>query len=197
MKRILGIALLLTVLVAFSARAETYNIDPDHSQAMFKVRHLSIGWVTGRFSQVEGSFDFEESKMNDFSVATKIMVDSLNTDVKKRDKHLKSPDFFNEKKHPKMIFVSTKTFNANGDRFQVAGELTIRGVTKDVVFDVVYEGKVNDPWGFERTAFTAETQLNRHEFDISWKKKLGPAKRFVGNVIEVSLEIEGTRKPAE
>ncbi len=166
MKRII-ILIPVAIMFFFAAflHAEEYKIDPDHSQAIFRVRHFGTGWITGRFSGVTGKFAFTPGKIGDSDVSCNIDVKSIDTDVEKRDNHLKSPDFFHAEKYPEMTFATKKIDNVNGNRFQIIGDLTIHGVTREIVFNAAYKGRLEDPWGFDRVAFTATSVLDRKDSD--------------------------------
>lgn len=175
------------------AEAVTYAIDPDHSQVIFKVKHMGISTVTGRFDLVEGSYTFDEAEIDNSSVETTIQTASVNTNKQKRDDHLKSPDFLNVDKYPTITFKS-KEVKKGGDGFVIVGDLTINGVTKQVELDAEYGGKAVDPMGNERTAFTAETKIDRKDYGITWNKTLDAGGLVVGDDVRIELEVEGIKK---
>jgi polyisoprenoid-binding protein YceI len=174
--------------------AATYDIDPDHSQVIFKVKHMGISTVTGRFDLFEGTYNFDEKDLDNSSVDVAIKTSSVNTNKQKRDDHLRSPDFLNVDKYPKITFKSKEIKKGQGDDFTIIGDLTINGVTKRVVLASEYGGKVMDPMGNERTAFTAETTINRKDYGISWNKTLDSGGLVVGDDVKITLEVEGIRK---
>lgn len=175
------------------AEAAAYVIDPDHSQVLFKVKHMGISTVTGRFDLVEGSYTFDGMDISKSSVDTTITTASINTNKQKRDDHLKSPDFLDVGKYPTITFKS-KEVRKDGDDFVIVGDLTINGVTKQVELDAEYGGKAQDPMGNERTAFTAETKIDRKDFGITWNKTLDSGGLVVGDDVKIELEVEGIRK---
>jgi len=175
------------------AEAVTYAIDPDHSQVIFKVKHMGISTVTGRFDLVEGSYTFDEAEIDNSSVETTIQTASVNTNKQKRDDHLKSPDFLNVDKYPTITFKS-KEVKKGGDGLIIVGDLTINGVTKQVELDAEYGGKAVDPMGNERTAFTAETKIDRKDYGITWNKTLDTGGLVVGDDVRIELEVEGIKK---
>lgn len=175
------------------AEAVTYAIDPDHSQVIFKVKHMGISTVTGRFDLVEGSYTFDEAEIGNSSVETTIQTASVNTNKQKRDDHLKSPDFLNVDKYPTITFKS-KEVKKGGDGLIIVGDLTINGVTKQVELDAEYGGKAVDPMGNERTAFTAETKIDRKDYGITWNKTLDTGGLVVGDDVRIELEVEGIKK---
>jgi polyisoprenoid-binding protein YceI len=176
------------------AEAAAYVIDPDHSQVLFKVKHMGISTVTGRFDLIEGSYTFDDADISKSSVETTITTASINTNKQKRDDHLKSPDFLDVAKNPTITFKSKEVKKGDGDDFIIVGDLTINGVTKQVELDAEYGGKAQDPMGNERTAFTAETKIDRKDFGITWNKTLDSGGLVVGDDVKIELEVEGIRK---
>ncbi|KAB2826642.1 MAG: YceI family protein [Candidatus Dadabacteria bacterium] len=176
------------------AEAVSYAIDPDHSQVIFKVKHMGISTVTGRFDLMEGSYTFDDKDISNSSVETTIQTASVNTNKQKRDDHLKSPDFLNVDKYPTITFKSKEIRKDDGDDFTIVGDLTINGVTKQVELDAEYGGKAVDPMGNERTAFTAETKIDRKDFGLTWNKTLDTGGLVVGDDVKIELEVEGIRK---
>ena len=179
-----------------AARAETaaYVIDPDHSQVIFKVKHMGISTVTGRFDLIEGSYTYDDKDIGKSSVETTITTASINTNKQKRDDHLKSPDFLNVDKNPKITFKSTEVKKGSGEDFTIVGDLTINGVTKQVELDAEFGGKAVDPMGNERTAFTATTAIDRKDFGITWNKTLDSGGLVVGDDVKIELNVEGIKK---
>lgn len=197
-----GILALVVALFSISlagydeSRAEvvSYAIDPDHSQVIFKVKHMGISTVTGRFDLMEGSYTFDDKDVSNSSVETTIQTASVNTNKQKRDDHLKSPDFLNVDKYPTITFKSKEVKKGDGDDFTIVGDLTINGVTKQVELDAEYGGKAVDPMGNERTAFTAETKINRKDYGLTWNKTLDSGGLVVGDDVKIELEVEGIKK---
>ncbi len=193
------VALAFTVFFAgysqSHAEVAEYMIDPDHSQVTFKVKHLAISTVTGRFDLLEGSYLVDIENIANSSVDTSIVASSINTNKKKRDDHLKSAEFLDVEKYPNITFKSKEIKNGDGNKFQIVGDLTIHGITKEVTLDAVYEGHVaSDPWGFERTAFIASGEINRKDFGMTWNKALEAGGFLVGEEVRITLEVEGIRK---
>jgi len=185
----------LLVLYSEDSRAEAvvYDIDPDHSQVIFKVRHLGISNVTGRFDLLNGSYTFDEENPSNSYVETKIVASSINTNKKKRDDHLKSPEFLDVENFSSITFKS-KEVKGSGEDLQIIGDLTIHGVTKEVVLDTEYEGSVTDPWGNIRSAFTASTEVNRKDFGMVWNKALEAGGFMVGDKVKITIEVEGIKR---
>ena len=186
----------ISLAASLESRAEavTYVIDPDHSQVIFKVKHMGISTVTGRFDLVEGNYTFDDADVSKSSVETTIQTASINTNKQKRDDHLKSPDFLNVDKNPTITFKSKEVKKGDGDDFTIVGDLTINGVTKQVELDAEYGGKAVDPMGNERTAFTAETRIDRKDYGITWNKTLDSGGLVVGDDVRIQLEVEGIKK---
>jgi polyisoprenoid-binding protein YceI len=202
MKVVKSTAALLLAVVTLTlggvsyARAEAteYMIDPDHSQVIFKVKHMGISTVTGRFDLVEGSYTYDEADMGKSRVETTIQSASINTNKQKRDDHLRSPEFLNVEKNPTITFKSKEVKKGDGEDFTIVGDLTINGVTKQVELEAEYGGKATDPMGNERTAFTAETEIDRKDYGITWNKTLDSGGLVVGDEVKIELEVEGIRK---
>jgi len=193
------VALAFTVFFAgysqSHAEVAEYIIDPDHSQATFKVKHLAISTVTGRFDLLEGSYSIDLENIVNSNVNTSIVASSINTNKKKRDDHLRSAEFLDVEKYPNITFKSKEIKNGDGNKFQIVGDLTIHGITKEVTLDAVYEGHVaSDPWGFERTAFIARGKISRKDFGMTWNKALEAGGFLVGDEVRITLEVEGIRK---
>jgi polyisoprenoid-binding protein YceI len=178
-----------------NAEVAEYIIDPDHSQVIFKVKHLAISTVTGRFDLLEGTYNFDSEDVANSSINATIVASSINTNKQKRDDHLKSDEFLDVEKYPNITFKSKEIKKGEGNKFQIVGELTIHGVTKEVTLDAVYEGHVaSDPWGFERTAFIANGEISRKDFGMVWNKALEAGGFLVGEEVRITLEVEGIRK---
>ncbi len=191
----LGLTTLMTAPTIDLAQAAEYMIDPDHSQVMFKVKHMGISTVTGRFDLFEGAYTLDRDNLENSKVETKIVANSVNTNKQKRDKHLRSEDFLDVEKYPEITFVSKEVKKGSDDNFTIVGDLTIHGVTKSVELDAVYEGHVpKDPWGFDRTAFTASTKIDRKDFGLVWNDVLETGGLLVGDEVKIVLEIEGIKK---
>lgn len=186
-------SLALATLASISARAAEYKVDKDHSHVGFTVRHL-IGRVHGEFKDFSGGFSFDARKPSADKVTFTVQTDSVSTDNLKRDNHLKSPDFFDVAKYPAMTFESTEVTPDGHDKYKVKGKLTLRGVTRPVVFHVDYLGTAKDPWGNTRSGFTATTAVNRKDFGMVWNKILDAGALMVGNKVDVKLDVEAVEE---
>lgn len=183
-------SVLLFSFAATTAQAAKFQIDPAHTSITFKVPHMVISKVKGRFEKFEGSFDFDEKSQKLDNVVVKIQADSINTNQADRDKHLKSPDFLDVTKFPTIDFKGTKVIYDSAKPKEVQGKLTAHGVTKDVTLEVEYKGAVTDPMGVRRVGFEIETKLNRKDFGLIWNKALETGGVVVGDNIEVEIEGE-------
>jgi polyisoprenoid-binding protein YceI len=169
----------------------TWNIDATHSHAEFKVRHLMISNVKGSFPKVSGVLTLDESDLTNSSVEASIDVASVETRDAQRDAHLKSADFFDVEKFPTMTFKSTKVTLTGAGEGTVEGNLTIRDVTKPVVFEV--EGpteQTKDPWGNLRVGAAATTKISRKEFGLTWSAPLEAGGVMIGDEVTITLEVE-------
>ena len=192
MKRIIAsISTILALALPVIAAASTWNIDPDHSNIGFKVRHLMVSNVKGNFDKYSGTVDINDKDITKSKVEVTIDTNSINTNVQKRDEHLRSADFFDVAKFPTMTFVSKKVAKAGNDKLKVTGNLTLHGVTKEVVLDVEGPSKESkDPMGMIRSGATASTKINRKDFGLAWNKALETGGVAVGEEVTITLEIE-------
>jgi len=169
----------------------SYNIDPSHSTVGFVARHLMITKVRGRFTSFSGSITIADDRLSS-SVNASVDLSSVSTGDEQRDGHLKSGDFFDVDKTPEMTFASTG-IKADGDDFKLAGDLTIRGVTKPVTFDIEFEGMQGDPWGGTRAGFTASADVNRKDWGLDFNIPLDGGGFVVGDKIKIELDIQAVK----
>ena len=173
--------------------ADTYTIDKGHSEAAFTVKHL-VSKVSGRFNDFGGNITLDAAKPEQSSVEFTIKGASVNTDNADRDKHLKSPEFFDVEKNPEITFKSSKVAPAGKDKFNVDGTLTMRGVSKQVTLPVEFQGFAKDPWGNERAGFAVETTLNRKDYGIVWNKALDQGGYLLGDDVKIVINLEAVKK---
>jgi polyisoprenoid-binding protein YceI len=169
----------------------TWNIDPAHSVAEFKVKHMMISNVKGQFAKITGTLTLDESDVAKSRVEAVIDAASIETRDAQRDAHLKSADFFDVEKAPTLSFTSTKVSLVRDGELAVEGNLTIRGVTRKVVFSV--EGPTppaKDPWGNTRVAVSATTKINRKDFGLTWNAALETGGILVGDEVTITLDAE-------
>lgn len=169
--------------------ATTYKIDKAHSEAVFQVRHL-VTRVRGRFSDFEGTITFDEASPEGSSVNFTINASSIDTNEKDRDTHLRSGDFFNVEQFKDITFKSTKVTKRGADKFDVAGNLTIRGVAKEITLPVTHLGQAKDPWGNQKIGFETELTINRKDFGLNWNAALETGGFLVGDEVKVNLTIQ-------
>jgi polyisoprenoid-binding protein YceI len=180
-----------TAAVTPQTAVTTWNIDPVHSAAEFKVKHLMISNVKGRFTSIAGVLTLDESDLTKSHVEATIETASISTHDAQRDGHLKSPDFFDAEKFPSMTFKSTGIRVVAPGELEVEGELTIRDATRSVVFAV--EGPTppaKDPWGNTRAAVSATTKISRKEFGLTWNAPLETGGFMVGDEVTITLEVQ-------
>jgi len=182
-----------------AAAADTYTFDVAHSNIGFTVRHF-FSKVPGHFTQYEGTLLFDSADLSKSVVNVTIEAASINTGVDKRDTHLKSPDFFDVEKFPKLTFVSNKVTPAGTGKAKVEGMLTIRGVSKPVTLDVDLLGSGPDGWGGVRAGFEARTRINRQDYGVAWNKVVEGGGSVLSDDVDITLNVEAIKqapKPAE
>ena len=176
---------------AAMAQATTWKVDAAHTTVGFTVSHLFTS-VHGRFDRFDGTIDFDPENPQATVVRGTVEAASINTNHQKRDTHLRSGDFFDVEKHPTLRFESTGGVrDMNGKRGKLAGNLTIRGVTRPVVLDVTYLGQGSDPWGNVRAGFRATLAINRKDFGLNWNEILETGGVLVGEEVEIRIDAEG------
>ncbi|MBP1697400.1 MAG: protein yceI precursor [Deltaproteobacteria bacterium] len=182
---------LVALSIPIFTSAATYDIDPAHSSFSFKVRHLTVSNVTGTFGKVKGIAVIDDRDITNLRVEVTLDAFSIDTSDAKRDEHLRSPDFFDVAKYPFLTFVSKKISRIDTTKIQVTGDLTIRGVTKEVTVDM--EGptpEIKDPGGKMRRGATGTTKINRKDFGIAWNRTLDTGGLVVGDEVNISVEVE-------
>jgi polyisoprenoid-binding protein YceI len=180
-------------LFSASLSAAPYALDGYHSEVGFKVKHLMISTVPGKFKSFSGGFDFNAAKGQIKDVSVTVDVTSIDTGVEMRDKHLRSGDFFDAEKNPSATFLAEGPVKVLADKaVKVPGTLTLRGVTKPVVLEVTYGGSVVDPMGKSRVAFEAETKINRSDFGVSWNKQMDKGGVMISEEVRIVITGEAT-----
>ncbi|MEI6305613.1 MAG: YceI family protein [Deltaproteobacteria bacterium] len=196
MKRIITtVAAFIALALPTFALATSWSIDSDHSNVGFKVRHLMVSNVKGSFDKFTGTINIDDKDITKSKVEVNIDTNSVNTNVQKRDDHLRGADFFDVAKFPAMTFVSKKVAKAGKDKLKVTGDLTLHGVTKEVVLDVEGpSGEIKDPRGNIRKGATATAKINRKEFGLTYNSVLETGGVAVGEEVTITLEIEMIKK---
>lgn len=180
-----------------STKTTEWQIDPAHSAAHFSVRHLMISNVRGEFSKLSGKVILDSADLTRSSVEISLETASINTREPQRDEHLRSADFFDVANHPVMTFRSRRVEAAGPEHFKLTGDLTIRGVTKEVTFDV--EGPTapqKDPWGNVRAGVTATAKINRKDFGLVYNALIEGGGVMVGDEVKITIEAELLQKTA-
>jgi polyisoprenoid-binding protein YceI len=178
-------------------QAAPWEFDPDHTGVHFKVRHLMVSSVRGEFEKVSGKIVYDETDVTKSSADITIDAASINTRVAKRDDDLRSPNFLDVAKYPTITFKSRRVEKTGDGTLKMTGDLTIHGVTKQVVLNV--EGPApasKDPWGNTRVGGTATTKINRKDFGLTWNKALETGGVMVGDEVEITIDVEIYKKPA-
>lgn len=176
-----------------STEITTWKVDPSHTTVEFVAKHMMISKVRGRFPDVEGIIQLDEKNFVNSSVEATIQVATINSGSEQRDNHLRTSDFFLADEHPVITFRSKRIVHKGGNEYDVIGDLTIRGKTQEVTLDTVFEGRNISPWGTEAVGFTAETTINRRDFDLNWNVALETGGVLVSDKIKIELSIEATK----
>lgn len=172
-----------------------WQIDTAHSEVQFAVRHLMISTVRGQFERFSGTLELDENQPTLSSVEVKIEAASINTRNEQRDGHLRSPDFLNADEYPYVTFKSTRVEQDDANHGRVFGDLTIRDITRPVTLDVEYSGKAKSPWGTTSAGFSAQTKINRNDWDLTWNQALEAGGVLVGEEIKITIEVEVVQQP--
>jgi polyisoprenoid-binding protein YceI len=169
----------------------TWHVDPAHSTAQFKVKHLMISNVKGEFTSIKGALQLDSSDATKSALEVTIDANSINTREPQRDAHLKSADFLEVEKFPNITFKSSKVSKEDGGEFAVEGDLTIHGVTRKVTLDVeAPSAPQKDPWGGTRIGVEAITKINRKDFGLVWNATLETGGFMVGDEVTITLDVE-------
>jgi polyisoprenoid-binding protein YceI len=174
--------------------AQRWEIDSSHSGIHFSVRHMVVAKVRGRFARWSGAVVTDGGDLSNANVAIVIDASSIQTGVADRDAHLKSADFFDVANYPELTFKSKRVEPLGRDRLALTGDLTIRGVTREVVLEVEDAGRTKDPWGNERAGFAAKGSIDRKDFGLSWNQILETGGLMVGERIDIEIEVEAVRQ---
>lgn len=169
----------------------TWNIDPQHSEVGFEVKHMMFATVRGRFEEIEGTVELgSEDAIEQSRAEVVIQAGSINTSQAQRDEHLRSADFFDVESFPTLSFRSTSVSRDVTGELIIEGELAMRGVTREVELKATETGRGTDPWGGERIGFSAGTTIDRRDFGLTWNQALETGGVLVGTEVKISLEIQ-------
>lgn len=174
---------------AVHAEPARWNVDLDHSTIEFRVAHMVVSKTTGRFMDYAGFIDMDAEAGTVKAIEATIKTGSVNTNHEKRDAHLRNADFFDVERYPTMTF-KMKSYQKTAEGYTALGDLTLHGVTKEIVLVGRYNGVSKDPWGNTRAGFSAEGKLNRKDFGMVWNKTLDSGGLVVGDEVQIRLEIE-------
>ena len=166
-------------------------VDPDHSVAAFSIRHMMIANVRGQFNKIAGSIYFDPPDIDNSSVELTIDVSGIFTGIQKRDDHLRSPDFFDVDKYPVISFKSFQIKSVHGNNAEATGDLTIRGITRQIIVPVEFSGPVKDPFGDGLSmGFAVSATINREEYGIMWNQPMADNDIMVGKDAHLFIDIE-------
>lgn len=175
----------------------TWQIDPTHSSVELTVKHMMFTTVRGKFKDVKGTVTVEEENADNSKVEVEMAAASLDTGTADRDAHLRSADFLDVENFPTVTFRSKRiegAMKAEGDKFKVIGDLTIRGTAKEVTLDCVFEGTGKDPWGGIRAGARATAKIDRRDFGLTWNQALETGGFLVSNDLRIEIEVQGVKQ---
>jgi polyisoprenoid-binding protein YceI len=177
--------------------AGTWKLDPAHSSVGFRIRHMMIATVRGRFTDFDGTIYAAEDAPEHSSVSGVVKVASIDTGNAERDAHLRSPDFFDAERFPEITFASTRIRHVKGPTFAVTGNLTIRDVTREVELEATVEGADTDPWGNERVGIRVRGSINRTDYGLKWQERLAGGGLLVGEEVGLRVDVSAVRTAEE
>lgn len=183
------VSLLAFFPIGTQAEMARWDIDPDHSTIEFRVAHMVVSKTSGRFRDYHGFVEMDAHAKTLKSIEATIKAESIDTNHDKRDAHLRNADFLDVEQFPTMTYTM-KQYRKQGDTYSVIGDLTLRGVTKEITLSVTFNGVTKDPWGNTRAGFSADGTLNRKDFGMVWNKALDSGGLVVGNEVQIRLDIE-------
>ncbi|MFT6850085.1 MAG: polyisoprenoid-binding protein YceI [Sphingobacteriales bacterium] len=184
------ITLSLGLLTTATFGQTTWNADKSHSKITFSATHMVISETEGEFKDYAGSISTKDGSFENADIKFDIDINSITTDNDQRDGHLKSGDFFNAEKYPKMKFTSTSFKQVKGKNWELLGNLTIKDITKPITLDVKYNGTIKDPYGNTRAGFKIKGDLNRFDYDLKWSSALETGGLVVGEEVGIEINLE-------
>lgn len=193
-----AVTLTAAIAIQASAATTTWKIDPAHTAAQFAVKHMMISTVRGEFKGVTGTVIWDDQDVTKSSVDVTIDAKTVSTGEEKRDQDLRSANFFEVEKFPTMTFKSKKVESAGAGKLKITGDLTMHGVTKEVVLDVDGpSGAIKDPWGNTRAAANATAKLNRQDFGVKWNANMDGGGVVVGDTVNITIDMEMVKQAAK
>lgn len=179
--------------MAMVATTQTYKVDKAHSETTFTVRYL-LTKVRGRFSDFDGTIQFDEANPETSTIDFTIQAASIDTNEADRDKHLRSADFFAVDQFDTITFKSKRITKRNADTYDIVGDLTMHGVTKETTLPVTHLGAGKDPWGRDKIGFETESALNRKDFGLSWNTALETGGFLIGDDVKISVTVQAVKQ---
>lgn len=173
--------------------AGTWTVDPAHSSVAFEVKHMMISTVRGHFGEFGGTLEAAEDDPSNSRIEGWVKAASIDTGNPERDAHLRSAEFFDAERHPMIRFASTRIQHVEGGTYRVAGDLTIRDVTRQVEMDATVEGAAEDPWGNERVGIRVRGTIDRTEFGLTWQQRLAQGGLLVGEEVKILIDVSAVR----
>jgi len=170
-----------------------WNVDVAHSTVEFSVKHMMIAKVKGSFHNFSAQISADASDLTDADITFEIDLASVDTRNADRDAHLRSADFFDVEKYPKLLFKSTKIVKTGEGEYELTGDVTLHGVTRSETFEVTFEGSGKDPWGNEKAGFSARGSLKRSDYGLTYNAVLETGGVLIGDEVKVNLEIEAAK----
>jgi polyisoprenoid-binding protein YceI len=183
-------AVLIVMGFTFVNAQTKWNVDKSHSNVGFSVTHLVISEVTGQFKSFNADIETKNDDFSDAKINFTIDVASISTENEGRDKHLKSDDFFNAEKFPKITFVGKSFKKVDGKKYKLVGDFTMRDVTKQITLDVVFNGTVKDPWGNTKAGFKISGELNRMDYNVKWNNLIEAGGAVVSKEVAININLE-------
>jgi polyisoprenoid-binding protein YceI len=191
--RVSSLAVLGLVVFCAPARADNYKVDPVHSSILFRAKHFGVGHIYGRFNQFSGSFAFDDKNAGECSLSMEVKVDSIDSGNADRDKHLKGPDFFSAKEFPTITFKSTKFKIVDEKTYEVTGNMTMHGTTKEVTVKLERIGTGKDPMGKTRSGWETTFTINRIEYGVKGFPE-GKEGTGIGDEVRITVAVEGVKE---
>jgi polyisoprenoid-binding protein YceI len=189
-----GMPQLQTAAGTIRVPAGTWRVDPAHSSVAFKIRHMMIATVRGQFSEFSGTLEAAADDPADSRARGSVAVASIATGDETRDAHLRSPDFFDAENDRDITFETTRMRHVAGGTYEVVGDLTIKGVTREVDLEATVDGSAVDPWGVERVGVSVRGSINRTDFGLTWQQRLAAGGLLVGEEITILVDVSAIRE---
>jgi polyisoprenoid-binding protein YceI len=187
--RFLILLALFASVISINAQTK-WTVDKSHSKVQFSVTHLIISEVTGQFKSFDGAIEASKPDFSDAKINFTVDVASISTENDARDKHLKSDDFFNAEKFPKISFKGKSFVKVDDKHYKLTGDFTIRDITKEITLDVVYNGSVKDPWGNTKAGFKIQGEINRFDYNLKWNALMEAGGAVVGKTVKMIVDLE-------